>query len=668
MFNRWKIGGRIFFVSFILVLMGVICSSYVAIYFFVEAMNSEMDNTLEIATDGIIKEFELQLEKMKALGEVISEKTDIMRYIQYKDVNALNRELISYLNISELDTITVTDEFGTVISRPHAQDRTGDNISSKGYIAPALSGGISTVLEPGTTIKLGMFYGFPITHNGKVLGAVAIGVNLANPDMLDHLKSMYRSEVTLFFGEKRISTTIMSDGLRIEDDAEPDIVRHVIDNGESFYGVVDIAGTSYRTEYKPFKFKGKNVGMVSASISVTDLMDTIKTVIYHVMLFSVPVTLIALVLTLMFSRKISGPMKHMVSLVKKIENGDLAVSDADFRYMRRDEIGDIFGALRESIRAQVEYISGAKHSAKLVSEGADSLFASSEELNSMAEDLKHSAVNIAQIASDTHASTLNASNHLKDVSEKSDGVLKTASDGARVLNDVLSQTNSSVGSLTEALGEMEYVMRMVSDNQEHIRSLGTSIGEISGFISVISNIASQTNLLALNAAIEAARAGSLGRGFAVVAEEVRKLAEESAEAAYRIGGIIEPIQSKANIVIEDTSQTVADLRRAMEKMTSAKSEFVSSKDNMAQVNDMMRQIVTLMSEQAAFSHHVSDSIEKLSHEMEKLSDNMEQIDSDASSTLHASISVSSTAETMQDLSETLGKMLSRFKIQESLPE
>ena len=89
---------------------------------------------------------------------------------------------------------------------------------------------------------------------------------------------------------------------------------------------------------------------------------------------------------------------------------------------------------------------------------------------------------------------------------------------------------------------MANIEKTVANSVAVVTKLGERSKEIGQIVENISGIAGQTNLLALNAAIEAARAGEQGRSFAVVAEEVRKLAEQSQEAAKQIANLIGEIQ------------------------------------------------------------------------------------------------------------------------------
>lgn len=101
----------------------------------------------------------------------------------------------------------------------------------------------------------------------------------------------------------------------------------------------------------------------------------------------------------------------------------------------------------------------------------------------------------------------------------------------------------------------------ISKQNHRLNDSTSQIGNISTLASLVSDLASQTNMLALNAAVEAVRAGEYGKGFAVVASEIRKLADESQQAAQKINSIIPEIKGAIDSTLkatEDSRKTVAE--------------------------------------------------------------------------------------------------------------
>ena len=124
-----------------------------------------------------------------------------------------------------------------------------------------------------------------------------------------------------------------------------------------------------------------------------------------------------------------------------------------------------------------------------------------------------------------------------------------------------------------AIGQMISIWKTVDNSAQVVAELGERSKEIEQIVEAISGIASQTNLLALNAAIEAARAGEQGRGFAVVAEEVRKLAEQSQEAAKQIAKLISDIQGKTGEAVTAMVNGTQEVRRGTEVVDQAGRAF-----------------------------------------------------------------------------------------------
>jgi methyl-accepting chemotaxis protein len=178
----------------------------------------------------------------------------------------------------------------------------------------------------------------------------------------------------------------------------------------------------------------------------------------------------------------------------------------------------------------------------------------------------------------------------------------------------------------EASAAMDQLDESSRDVTAAIRQLAEKSNQIGGIVGAITAIAEQTNLLALNAAIEAARAGEQGRGFAVVAEEVRKLAEESQQAAGSIGAIVREIQTETQrtvIAVEDSSAraqhgatVVAQAREAFEQITD------SVEQTAARVTDITAaaaEVVGVAVQNSTASSHVAAAAEQANASMEEIS-------------------------------------------------
>jgi len=198
---------------------------------------------------------------------------------------------------------------------------------------------------------------------------------------------------------------------------------------------------------------------------------------------------------------------------------------------------------------------------------------------------------------------------------------------AASVNEVGSSSQHSAAALRQGKDSVQqsvdFINQMqdtVTANAQAVRQLVEQTMEIDRFVASIRDIASQTNLLALNAAIEAARAGSEGRGFAVVANEVKSLAETSAESAVQISRMLEAIKAEAEVTIktmensvnavvegcrlitetgkalDDIMNTVAETTALVEEISQAVSQQAKNNERLMQVTEEMQKVL----ERAAF--------------------------------------------------------------------
>ena len=195
-----------------------------------------------------------------------------------------------------------------------------------------------------------------------------------------------------------------------------------------------------------------------------------------------------------------------------------------------------------------------------------------------------------------------------------------------------------------------------------ILDLNSASLQISEIVNTITAIASQTNLLALNAAIEAARAGEQGKGFTVVAGEVRKLAEESAEAAEAIGTRIENILTKTQNAVDSMTLgrgRVDDGIRIIREVSTSLDNII---DNVNDVNKKITEISSISSEQSANSLAMTRTIEDITSLTKITSERLGIVATSVEQQTTTVSQVSSSTEDLATLADELHLLVSRFTI------
>jgi methyl-accepting chemotaxis protein len=181
----------------------------------------------------------------------------------------------------------------------------------------------------------------------------------------------------------------------------------------------------------------------------------------------------------------------------------------------------------------------------------------------------------------------------------------------------------AVERLLRSTREIAADVAAVAAKMQELDSASERIGAI---VEVIDAIADQTNLLALNAAIEAARAGEHGRGFAVVADEVRKLAESSAQSTREIGSLVKDIQAKTGEVVRSTTASGAKAASGLEMADLAGRAIGDISSAVGEANRLIEQISMAAREQATGASAIVNSVEAMNLLMREAAKSLEEQD------------------------------------------
>lgn len=563
-------------------------------------------------------------------------------------------------------------------------DGTAGQYQDREYFKKVLETKKSYVSEPllsRATGKLSIFLAVPVINNGQLVAVTGGTYSLdAVTDLikdLDFLDTGYgfvaddsgtiiaHPRVPALLGKLNLTQKKIHEELKLEkqelDDSLISLFTTTAQSGKQTHGVYKFTdGVERLGVFTPINLPGNQHWVMVVSAPEAEASKGTDALARAMLIIAVVCLAIVAAIIMFIAKQFTRPILLLRDECLLLAQGDLQERAANVT--TEDEIGQLAQGFRQMRTNLRELVSKVHSQSEQLAASSEQLTASADQSALAANQVAQSITDVATGAAEQLAAASETSAVVEQMSAGIQQVAATTNEVAAQSAQAAAKANDGSKSVNSAINQMTQIEQTVNTSAKVVAELGERSKEIGQIVDAISGIAGQTNLLALNAAIEAARAGEQGRGFAVVADEVRKLAEQSQEAAKQIADLIGGIQGETDKAVAAMNDGTREVKVGAEVVNAAGQAFQEIVALVTQVSEQVKENSAAIEQMAIGTQQIVTAVNRIDNLSKKAAGEAQTVSAATEEQSASMEEIASSSQSLATLAMELREAVSKFRV------